>query len=330
MKQVNVDRFCGLHNAAAHSLYALSQCAYGLLYVVMKLTLQQDALFQQPFVFAGLRLALALAAIAPVAVARDRCRTARSAAPSRPRRALLMLGICALCAGATQLLVVAGVARAGASFPALLQPVVPVLCAVFELVARTTRCAAHRVLGLALAIAGVLVLVRVDRVDLRSDETVGILLCVAAIVCVAVGIMAQRAALDSGVPPLTACALTFLGAALLVGPACGWHVVDVDFAALSWQVWLGLLYSGVVANAATEAAAFWCLQRLTPATASMYIVLQPVSSAVLAYFILHEPFLWNKWVGGALTLAGLAAVLLGNERERRAAAAYVPINRADE
>jgi drug/metabolite transporter (DMT)-like permease len=312
---------------AAHALYAVSQCAYGLLYVVMKLTLQSASI--QPFVFAGLRLALALSAISPIAVIVDRCAT-RSTVASNPRRALTMLCICAMCAGATQLLIVAGVAKAGAVFPALLQPVVPVLCATFELVARMTRCAAHRLIGLALGCAGVLVLVRVDQIDVHSDETIGILLCVAAICFVAVGIVAQRAAIDCGVPPLSACAATFLGAALFVGPACGWHVVDVDFASIAWPAWLGVLYSGVVANAATEAAAFWCLQRLTPATASMYIVLQPVSSAILAYFILHEPFLWNKWVGGALTLAGLAAVLIGNERERRAAAQYTPINRADE
>lgn len=313
----------------AHAVYALTQCAYGLLYVVMRLSLQQSDSPIDPFVFAGLRLALAIASVGPMAALIDRCQVHSSAA-SRPRRALAMFIVCALCAGATQLLIVAGVARAGAVFPALLQPVVPVLCAVFELVLRTTSCAVHRWVGLVLGCAGVLVLVRVDRIDVHSDETVGILFCVLAICFVAVGIMAQRAAIDCGVPPLTACALTFVGAALLVGPACGWHVVDVDFAALTWKVWLGVLYAGVVANAVTEATSFWCLRRLSPATASMYIVLQPVSSAILAYFILHEPFLWNKWVGGALTLAGLAAMLIGNERERRAAAIYTPINRADE
>jgi drug/metabolite transporter (DMT)-like permease len=318
-----------VHVVVVHVAYAFTQVLYGCLYVVINVTVGVGPGLNA-FVFAGLRLAFALlTSLALVLLSRE----ALASIKNIDRRQLALLLACSVAAATTQMLTAVGVQRAGASFAALLQPFVPCLCLAIEcFILRQLKMTFLRALGLVLAVAGVLVLVRVWDRRVLSDQTVGMLCLVVSMFFVAVGVTCQRAlCTTAGFPPVAACCGTFLLAAAAVGPVAGWFVNDVDFGALRWTAWLGILFCGVVVNAATEVIAFWSLRRMSAATATSYIVLQPITASLLAFFILHEPFGWAQGVGGALCVAGLASVLVATARENKSAQRrQLPINRADE
>jgi drug/metabolite transporter (DMT)-like permease len=66
-----------------------------------------------------------------------------------------------------------------------------------------------------------------------------------------------------------------------------------------------IAYTVFFASIATYTLNNYALKRTTPATVALYIFIQPVLSAVLGHFILHEPFTETMALAGALTLTGV-------------------------
>ncbi|QDR82162.1 DMT family transporter [Sporomusa termitida] len=111
----------------------------------------------------------------------------------------------------------------------------------------------------------------------------------------------------SELPPLTASAVRFLLAGLLLG---GWLAIrrewDVKVIRENWLGLTGLGLSGVLAYNYFFAVG---LQYTSAITGALVIVINPVTTALVAVLFLGEKWSWRLGLGIAASLAGVLAVI---------------------
>jgi drug/metabolite transporter (DMT)-like permease len=83
--------------------------------------------------------------------------------------------------------------------------------------------------------------------------------------------------------------------------------------ALSWDLirsvslsgWLLIAYMVIFASIITYTLNNYALTHTRPSTVAAYIFIQPLISAVLAYIFLHEPFTWGMGIAGFVIFVGM-------------------------
>lgn len=174
--------------------------------------------------------------------------------------------------------------------------------------------------GVGLAFVGVLVISGFD-LQLSSEALLGDLLgliggAMAGIYTMAGGRVRRR--LSTG--PYTTicyglCALILLVMALAFGQPL------VGFPA---EAWIGILGVTVVAQLMGHSVFNHLLAVLSPLVVSMFILLEIPGAALLAAIFLGESLPWGTYVGLGMILAGLAAVVLSQNRPKLVAPAPAP------
>lgn len=259
-----------------------------------------------PPMFVALRAALGSALLAGLLAVRPDRRVALRAIPDRERR-LLLLAIALN--GMFNLALFA-------AFDAMAVPVVlaiyftyPALVAVVSVALGRERLAAVRLAGLAIAVAGA-VLIVTERVGGADAVPLGILLAAGAAACQALYLVVSRSGFPS-VPAEQAITLVLVGGfAMAVGTIAVTHGLDAVTG--EWLTdpasWLAV---GAAAILGTAFAKVWVLRgvRLLGGTRTAVIMLgEPVGGAVLAAIVLDQVLTPILAVGGALIVAGALAV----------------------
>ena len=169
------------------------------------------------------------------------------------------------------------------------------------------RIAWKRTLGIVLAIAGVMLLVFDPRI---VDERLGILLTFGASACWAAGnLMFKRL---TGIPIFNIygwqalVSIPFLLAAswwLEPGGMAG--LKHVPLPAFGW-----IVYSAVGASLIGHAGMSWLVQRYPVTLITPFTLPTPLLAVVFATLVYGTPVTPMMWLGGALTLAGVAIITL--------------------
>ena len=114
-------------------------------------------------------------------------------------------------------------------------------------------------------------------------------------------------------------ALYGMAVALLLNiPAAGVEAVSVHSTFTAKAVW-SCIYLGIVGTAVAHTLWNMSLKLLDASVCSMFYPLQPLTSAVLGIFFLHEVITWNFVVGGLLICAGVLITVLftaGKKQQR--------------
>ena len=79
--------------------------------------------------------------------------------------------------------------------------------------------------------------------------------------------------------------------------------------------WYALLYASLIATVFTFTSVSWSCKRLPPSVTTVYWTWQPVFTATLSFFILHQLIHLNEIIGGLLVALGLIITLQGRENE---------------
>lgn len=166
------------------------------------------------------------------------------------------------------------------------------------------------VIGMTIAFAGVALIAiatRADSTAVASASTTGVVLCLVAAVCYAVGAVAQKPTL-SVLSPSTA---VWLGC--VVGA-----IVCLPFAATLWRelgdapgkdiAWL--VYLGVFPTAIGFSTWAYAVKRLSTGQVASSTYLVPVLTIAISWLVLDEVPAALAYVGGALCLIGVAVTRL--------------------
>lgn len=276
-----------------HLTLLLVQLSFGGFHVVAKAALADLA----PMALAALRVVIATPILVLLAWRRDRFM------PSlRDMPVLALLG--GLGVFLNQVLFITGLKYTTATNASILMTSLPVFAVGAAAALGIEKLAPPRLVGIALSVAGALVLVNPFRFSTAPGAALGNALILGNSLCYALFLVLQRPVLGR-IPWRTVIAWSFVfggaGVLLAATPA----LASLEPSRVPAATWLGVLYIALFATVFAYAANTWAVRRSSPALVAAYGTLQPLVSVALAASFLGERFGWAEGAGFALIVAGL-------------------------
>jgi drug/metabolite transporter (DMT)-like permease len=276
-----------------HLTLILVQVTFGGFHVVAKAVLSDLT----PLALAAIRVGVATPVLMALAWRRDRFLPARRDLPM-----LALLG--GLGVLANQVLFITGLKFTTATNAGILMTSVPVFAAGAAALMGIERITLNRLIGIALSVAGALVLVNPFRFSAGRSGALGNGLILCNGLCYALFLVLQRPVLTR-IPWRTVTAAAFFFGGLGVLAVSLPALLAFDPARVGTGAWLGVAYIIVFPTIFAYAASTWAVRRSSPALVAAYNTLQPVVASSLGVAFLGEPFGWEEGVGFALIAAGL-------------------------
>jgi drug/metabolite transporter (DMT)-like permease len=161
-----------------------------------------------------------------------------------------------------------------------------------------------RVLGLALGLAGVLLLAAPWHDGARAVSLAGVLAALGAAACYAGSYVYARLLLTNrGIEPLVLAAAQLTLGAVLLGSAVPW--IGRQPIALTSSVVLSVVALGVLSTGIAYVLNYRLIQDEGPTAASMTNYLTPIVAVMFGIAVVGERLTWNLIIGAAMILVGL-------------------------
>jgi drug/metabolite transporter (DMT)-like permease len=192
----------------------------------------------------------------------------------------------------------------------------PIYTLVLAVLFRLERATWHKVVGMAIAFAGVAVLASENGISPRSPSRLGDAITMTGSIGFATyAVLGKRVA--GRYDALTMAAFNHFAGAILIlpvalhqaralGPFARWRAVP-------WQGWTALLYMGLCSSALAYIFYFWLLRYLEASQLAAFTYLLPVLAVILGIVLLGERGSALQIVGGGLALGGVYWVESGRE-----------------
>jgi len=279
-----------------HLALGFVQLSFGAFHVFGKAILEHF----DPLVVAGLRVAFALPVLMILALWR------RSFLPERkdlPYLALLgLFGVFA-----NQLLYIQGLSLTSATHAGILMPSIPIFAQAFGILLRIERTSLGKILGIILAIAGALAMLRISDMTMNNRAFLGDLLILVNCMSYALFLVFARPVLTR-LPALTIITWTYLFGGLGILAVTSKTIIHFPFETVPTLGWAGIAYIVVIPSTLNYFLNTWGVKHSTPTLVATYITLQPVAAALMAFLALGERLSIRDGVGFALIIAGLFLV----------------------
>ena len=224
-----------------------------------------------------------------------------------PRDILISLGLGVFGFFFYQILTFSALARIPASMNAVLVSTNVVFIALLAALILKERIGSVRILGIALALCGVILVTFNRGFDLGGAGSIDLLGCAFSLLAAlsfALYSVIGKKVLVSNDPLLIALIALFSGAVLLA-TLTAFTVGFSEIVNSGWSTLGILIFLGLTMIAIAYPLWFTCLKRLPASHVSIYIYITPVFAVLLSLIILDERFSWLFWVGGALIIGGI-------------------------
>lgn len=287
---------------AVHLGLLLVQVCFGGFHVVAKSLLSGLA----PLAVVGLRVGIATPILVAMAWRHDR----RHGTVLSGRDLLWLAFLGSLGVTANQILFILGLQHTTASNASILMTCLPVFAVAAGALLGIESIGPRRALGIALAVAGALVMVNPMRFSSSGKMGLGNLLILGNCLSYALFLVFQRPILRR-LPWRTVIAGSFVFGGTAVFLTSLPALAALDFQAVPATTWLGVLYIALFGTVVAYAVNTWAVRRSSPALVAAYGMLQPLVTAGLAATFLGETLGWAEGVGFALIVAGLWQVSIG-------------------
>jgi len=274
-------------------------CLWGSTFVVTKATFDEIP----PLTLAFLRVSIGALVLAPFALHRWR----QSSQPL-PWGAILQLGFIGV--AFYYLTFNLGMSRTSASQGALVQSCIPAMTALVAVVFLRERASRLRLIGIALSIAGVLVIFSGAASDPSGASVFGNAMVFLSVIAWGFYTSIAKRVLEHDSVVVTAC-IVGCGAVLLL-PAAAFELSSAPFPSLSAQGWFGVLYLGTLASGIAFLVYNYALRYMEAGQAGVFANLIPVVGVLSGIVVLHEPLSWRSIAGGVVVMAGVW--ITGSER----------------
>ncbi len=229
----------------------------------------------------------------------------RGSVPIRDKRDYLKLLIFALLGIVfNQLLFLKGLSLTTVINATILSATIPVFALLIGVIIGSDKLSFVKVLGIALAGAGVIYLVNPSQADFSGEHTLGNLLLILNTFCYGSYIAISKNTFKK-LGTLTSITWIFLFAAICTLPI-GFYSLDSEtLSKVTPTVWLAILFVIVFPTVCAYFLNAWALSRVAPSVVAVYVYLQPLFGLVLAPFFLGEKWNSRAWVAIVLIFAGL-------------------------
>ncbi|NMC71906.1 MAG: DMT family transporter [Myxococcales bacterium] len=215
---------------------------------------------------------------------------------------------------ANQALFLEGLARTTQINAAVLITTIPVFTTAFALLLRRERASVPRLLGIAVGLAGALLLARLEQFDLSNRRIAGNLLVIANSASWSLHLVLARPVLQR-IDPLVVLAWMFLLGALALVPAGAGPLFEAwpSIPAASWQAMVWIV---AVPTALAYLLNIRALRDAESSQVAIFTYLQPLVAGVLAWAVAGERPTLRTLVSALLIFAGVALVQFGRPGDR--------------
>jgi len=197
-----------------------------------------------------------------------------------------------------------GLERSTPIHAALFYALTPLGVYLYALLRRQERPSRRRVLGIAVALAGVVILLLGRGLRAALGPLVGDVFILAAVAAWAV-YTAEGTIFSREHGAIRATCWTLIAATLWTLPSAPFVLSTSELLAASGLALAGLVYLAVFSSVASYVLWYFALSRLGASRVAVFANLQPVVTALAARWLLGEALNWEMALGGALVLIGV-------------------------
>lgn len=201
----------------------------------------------------------------------------------------------------------AGIERSVASHASLLYALTPVGVYLASIALRREQTQRHKLLGVSIALVGVIVLLLERGLAAALAPLVGDLLLLCAVAAWVAWTLASRG-LAARYTGLQMASWTMLSAGFQAA-LCAPFLLDLPpLSEVPTSAWLSLAYLVFFTSVVAYILWSFALVRAEASRVAVFTNLQPVMTAILAFLLLDEPIGWGVAVGGVLVILGVRTV----------------------
>lgn len=201
-----------------------------------------------------------------------------------------------------------GLRYTSVSHSAIIVGLGPIYALIFAVLLRLEQATVRKVVGMAIALSGVVLMATGTDLGHRSPTLLGDLITFAGSLGFALyAALGKRVA--ARYDALTMTTYNFVFGALLVLPAAIYSARRIgafsNWLAIPWQAWAGMFYMALFSSALAYLFYFWLLRYLEVTQLAAYNYLLPVTAMLLGILFLNERGSRIELLGAALALAGV-------------------------
>jgi drug/metabolite transporter (DMT)-like permease len=183
----------------------------------------------------------------------------------------------------------------------------PIYILLLAVLFRLERATGRKVMGMLLALAGIVVLASENGVSGHSASIEGDAITMAGSIGFAIYVVLGKRVAEQ-YDTLTMTAFNHFAGALLVLPAALHEIWALSSARLwhqPWRAWAALVYMAVFSSALAYVFYFWLLRYLEASQLAAFTYLLPVLATILGILWLGEEGSWSQVLGGFMALGGV-------------------------
>lgn len=289
---------------------AFVQVCFGIFPVFGKIAMREVP----PLVLASFRAVLGAAVLTLAARLSTEEEPRLTAADRRKLIVLSLLGV-----AANQTLFISGLSITTATNATLLVATIPVFTLLFGTLSRKEPASPARLLGVPVALSGVVLLLDLGRLDFRGATFAGDLMIAANSASYALYLLAAREILARR-SALSVIASVFRWGAIPVLLLALPDLLRFHPSQVSRDAWLSVAAVVVFSTVLAYTLNAWGLARTDAATAAVFVYLQPLIAGTLAFFLLGETPSSRTFAAAGLIFAGVALAVLPGFRKAYSAA----------
>ncbi|HEX6278661.1 MAG TPA: DMT family transporter [Pyrinomonadaceae bacterium] len=211
-----------------------------------------------------------------------------------------------------QLLFIGGLSLTKASNTSLLAVTIPIFTLIVSRIAGTEMLRTGKVLGIALAAAGIIFLIDPRNASFSSETTLGDLMIIANSLSYGIFVATSKETITRN-GAFRSMMWIFIFASIVCVPLGIASLSTIDARAVTTDTWLLVLYISIVATAGPYLLNAFALSKVNPSIVAVYIYLQPIIGFILAVIFLNEILDLKFAVAAVLVFAG---VFLTTRRKR--------------
>ncbi|NUN69619.1 MAG: DMT family transporter [Bacteroidetes bacterium] len=251
-----------------------------------------------PVVLTFLRNSISLAVMLVMFMVRERrIRVSREDIPR-------LLWLSFLAVPLNQFLYLYGIKFTLAANGALLYAMTPALVLVLSFFLLKEAMTRLKVIGIALAFAGITIVIFERGVDFSSDYAYGnIMIFIAVIAWALFAIQGKILVKKYGAFHITV--LSMIGGAVMFLPVGLTQIALSGFPEISMGDWGGILYLSLGTSVVSYMLWFYALGRMDTSKVAVFANAQPILTTILAVLLLDQPVTAAFLVGGGITIAGV-------------------------
>ncbi|MGH9820601.1 MAG: DMT family transporter [Pyrinomonadaceae bacterium] len=186
-----------------------------------------------------------------------------------------------------QLLFITGLSLTKASNTSLLAVTIPIFALSVGAIIGTERLRSFKVIGIAMAAVGVIIIIDPRKAWFSSETTLGDILIVLNSLCFGIYVATSKAVVTRN-GAFRSMMWVFIFASIVCVPLGIYSMRSVDIASILPSIWWLVAYIAVGATTTPYLLNAWALARVNPSTLAVYIYLQPLIGFLLAVIFLGE------------------------------------------